>query len=273
MKKMEIENIEHDIFIKKIQSVINSFSIMPPDSNWIHKKENKRTTDSLVYILSGEAMLCPDENNFHVKANDIVFIPSNKSYSSHGIAYPFYYIQISFKSDINNIVFCDIIKDKNEYYLKKFKVILEKWQEKNLGYILECKSMLYSLIYELLREQVAAGYPKKHYEIIKLANEYIQKNIKNPYLSINELISCTNIGGTYFRKIFKDFYGVTPSKYINNFRIILAKEYLKTTDLPISKIAEETGFLNIYYFSNSFKESTGLSPLNYRKKHKTINIL
>ena len=78
------------------------------------------------------------------------------------------------------------------------------------------------------------------------------------------------ISGTYLRNIFNDFYNTTPSKYLCSLRIALAKDYLKTTELSVSCISEKVGFLNVYHFSNTFKKVTGVSPLNYRKKHKIL---
>jgi len=55
-----------DIFIKKITSVLNSYSIMPKQANRVHKKDFNRTSDSLLYVLDGEALLCPGKEEFHV---------------------------------------------------------------------------------------------------------------------------------------------------------------------------------------------------------------
>ena len=45
----------------------------------------------------------------------------------------------------------------------------------------------------------------------------------------------------------------------------LAKEMLKSTDIPIGLIAQKTGYTNFSYFSQVFKRYTGLSPLEYRR--------
>ena len=268
MREQFSEFKECDIFIKKITSVLNSYPIMPKNANWVHKRDLNRSSDSLLYVLNGEAMLCPGEEKYHVTKNDIIYIPAKESYSSHGIKFPFYYLQIMFETDCNDFYINRVIKDEHNYFFNKFQTILNKWQTKNFGYQLEIKSILYSILGEIITEIRANTHQGKSYEIIKKANEFFEKNLANPYLSVEELISYTGISGTYLRKIFNEFYNTTPTKYLCSSRIALARDYLKTTELPVHKIAEKVGFLNIYHFSNTFKKVTGESPLNYRKKHR-----
>ena len=39
---------------------------MPKQANRVHKKDFNRTSDSLLYVLDGEALLCPGKEEFHV---------------------------------------------------------------------------------------------------------------------------------------------------------------------------------------------------------------
>ena len=67
-------------------------------------------------------------------------------------------------------------------------------------------------------------------------------------------------------KIFKDSYGITPYAYFLNRKISLAKGMLLNTNLTIKQIAYSLNFTDEYYFSNVFKQKTGMSPTKYRKK-------
>ena len=128
--------------------------------------------------------------------------------------------------------------------------------------------MIHMLMAELLTERNYINSSDKTYEMLSKAISYIETNIANPQFSVGELIRHLNTGDTYFRRIFKERYGMTTIKYINELRISKAKEYLINSDINISKIAEAAGFLDVYYFSNSFKASTGMSPSLYREKYR-----
>lgn len=66
-------------------------------------------------------------------------------------------------------------------------------------------------------------------------------------------------------RIFKKAYGVTPYTYVLEKKVGLAKKMLSGTNLSIREIADKLCFADEYYFSNLFKEKTGLTPSAYRK--------
>ena len=65
---------------------------------------------------------------------------------------------------------------------------------------------------------------------------------------------------------FKASTGLTPMQYLADARFNECKILLRETSMNISQIAQACGFENVYYFSNFFRKSTGVSPSQYRKK-------
>jgi AraC-like DNA-binding protein len=57
----------------------------------------------------------------------------------------------------------------------------------------------------------------------------------------------------------------TPIKYIQRYRINLAKSLLKNTHKSITEIATDVGFSESGYFSRIFHRETGLSPDQFRR--------
>lgn len=96
---------------------------------------------------------------------------------------------------------------------------------------------------------------------------YIEWNFVSKF-TIEDMEKALALGKTQLIKHFKDYYGTTPMKYLQDKRLEVSKHYLKHTDVPISSIPGIVGFSNISYFSFVFKESTGVSPREYRKLHK-----
>jgi len=257
-----------DFFINKIDKIKKTHSMSPLMNHWEFKYDRVRYTDSIVYILGGEAMLFPGNKEFHVKTGDIVHRPLHLPYKAYGIKGPFYYFDISFYADTKNAVIDKVIHDEGQYFLKKFEMLYTRWNSRNGQYISECKGLLYLLMSELLTECDYLNRSDKKYEILSKAISYIEANISNSFFSLEELLTYLNISDTYFRKIFKERYGVTPVKYICESRIQKAKDYLINSDINIQKAAEITGFTDVYYFSNAFKKATGLSPSSYREKYR-----
>lgn len=84
-------------------------------------------------------------------------------------------------------------------------------------------------------------------------------------LSLSELATTLNINASYLSTVFKKETGKTITAYVNQRRIELAQELLKTTNLQIQTIAQYCGILDVHYFTRLFKKVTGVSPKQFRE--------
>lgn len=66
--------------------------------------------------------------------------------------------------------------------------------------------------------------------------------------------------------MFKKEKGVSISNYILQKRVDEAKKLLCGSSLPINTVSLHIGYSNFSYFTKMFKENTGLTPLEYRRK-------
>lgn len=70
---------------------------------------------------------------------------------------------------------------------------------------------------------------------------------------------------SYISHRFKKKTGKSFREYLTEIRLEDAKSLLSYSNLNVTEIAFAVGFENSNYFSNVFKEHTGLSPTQYRK--------
>ncbi len=64
---------------------------------------------------------------------------------------------------------------------------------------------------------------------------------------------------------FKHAVGKTPVTFLQEIRINIARDLLKTSNLSLSEIADKVGYQDAGYFSQLFKKSLATSPNEYRK--------
>lgn len=102
---------------------------------------------------------------------------------------------------------------------------------------------------------------------IARAIEYISQNFSSD-ITIDEIAGASMISKYHFCREFKKKHGITVMEYVLQTRLIMAKTLLRKSSMSISLVSEECGFCSPSYFSRVFKESTGVSPLRYRKKIK-----
>ena len=98
---------------------------------------------------------------------------------------------------------------------------------------------------------------------------YMEKNFRS-HLSLKHLAAISGMSISNFRHYFKAKIGKAPIAYLQDLRIMKAKELLTSSSLSIGDIATQTGFSDTNYFSRTFSQLTGSSPRQYRKEDHGI---
>lgn len=92
-----------------------------------------------------------------------------------------------------------------------------------------------------------------------LTDHYQQK------LSLSEVAAQFYLSPYYLSRLFRRVTGQSIVDFINARRIEAAQRLLETTELSITAVAEQTGFLTAAHFRRVFRELLGVGPLQYRK--------
>ena len=82
-------------------------------------------------------------------------------------------------------------------------------------------------------------------------------------------ISLENIGKYSLSRIFSNVLHQNFNHYLNSLRINYAKHLLTTSDYSITRISVECAYNNQQTFNRVFKEFTGTTPKEYRKKFQS----
>ena len=102
---------------------------------------------------------------------------------------------------------------------------------------------------------------------IKEAINYIEQNFQND-ITIEDIAAVCGINRSYFGKIFRNSIGRSPQEFLMNYRMVKATELLKLTSLSIADIGSAVGYGNQLHFSRAFKTIYGVSPREWRNRHK-----
>lgn len=112
---------------------------------------------------------------------------------------------------------------------------------------------------------VRSGKMSDYY--IKEAINFIEQNFQNN-ISIEEIAAVCGINRSYFGKIFSNAMGRSPQEFLMHYRMVKAAELLKLTSLSIADIGSAVGYENQLHFSRAFKGVYGVSPREWRNRHK-----
>ncbi len=100
-------------------------------------------------------------------------------------------------------------------------------------------------------------------DMINLARLRIRESLEVD-LTIQQIAEDLGVSYSNFRKLFKEFTGISPALYQQDLRLQRAKELLATTTLSIKEIAYRLRFESPDYFSSKFKIKTGKKPSEFR---------
>lgn len=123
-------------------------------------------------------------------------------------------------------------------------------------------SCIYQIIKHLLEISQEKDSPENE-RLYPLIN-YISKNyMKN--ITIHDMAKIMNMSESNLFAVFKSVLGTSPVKYLNNYRLSVACDYLLHSDESIQRICASVGIDDPLYFSKMFKSKYSLSPQRYRK--------
>ena len=230
-----------------------------------------RVDFQLLYIAKGSAYFQIGCQSYHIsEGNIILYYPGDSQY---------YYYELANAPDIYWVHFTGY---------QAHNILTEMGFNQSGIYHTGPRSELVLLIQNMIQElqlkktrysNIASLYMK---ELIELFTRYATENEKgggNGFvekaivdfhqsyhlpINVNEYAKSLNISSCWFIRCFKRYTGKTPQQYINEIRINKAKELLYSSSFTCNEIAHSIGYLDPLYFSRSFKQEVGLSPMAYR---------
>ena len=130
------------------------------------------------------------------------------------------------------------------------------------------KSSLFAIISYLNRHSLPVSNSEltlqNTYDKLKKVLLYIQEHYETD-ISVSAAAGMCGFSSSYFMKLFKELTAKSFSQYLKNYRLEMAARQLTKGGEKIIRIASDTGFRNLSYFTRAFTDKYGVSPSAYRK--------
>ena len=84
--------------------------------------------------------------------------------------------------------------------------------------------------------------------------------------SVEQITSELHITRRHFSRLMRQYYGMTYAEKLNHLRVEYAAQLLCESSRPIGEIASLVGFGTASHFSRIFREITGVTPAEYRRR-------
>ncbi|MEM9076862.1 MAG: AraC family transcriptional regulator [Bacteroidota bacterium] len=126
--------------------------------------------------------------------------------------------------------------------------------------IKELLLLLYNTNYSSIRDLLKSLFTPVELHFKSIINAHLFDD-----LSSQDLAALTNTSLTTFKRKFKEIFGESPVKYIQNKRLEKATELLKATHIQITDICYDCGFNSLSSFTRAFTKKYSKSPSKYRE--------
>ena len=216
----------------------------------------------LTFVLKGELTYVVNGKSYTLGENDAVLIPPGayreRLESVQGAKYVSYNFTANEGAELPTKVYLEDIVSHD------IKDICRIFSASHISDIYSTREKVINLLNYILleiKDAVQLESNNKHIiEIIKYINEHISEPI-----TLSTVSEKVNLSKEYVSHIFKKETGKTVTDYINERKMMIAKESILGSRYELSTIAERLGYDNYSYFSKLFKKQFGVSPSVMRK--------
>ncbi len=229
----------------------------------------------VVYVLDGIIEVTEDEKIYKMGERDIIFhapnefhrIRSDQNSSPH-------VLNVSFKlnGDLPQSLkegVMHLSSALHEEYVKTVGMLAGVLRESDGDptALFEISCRLSALFLRLSQESkatdslcVTAG-AKTYSAVVQMMQREVNRN-----LCAEDFAKANYISISYLKKLFYHYAGISPKSYYHNLRRTEAKRLL-LSGATVSEVSESMNFSSPAYFTVFFKNQTGLTPTEYRKRY------
>lgn len=101
--------------------------------------------------------------------------------------------------------------------------------------------------------------------LLEYIDNHYDKNLK-----LERLGDIFGYNSSYLGTIFKEYTGMSFTKYLDLTRIEVAKKLLSEQDSKVYEIANLVGYKSVDYFHSKFKKYVEISPKQYQLRYKDL---
>ena len=236
-------------------------------------KREYSTRTVIEYVYSGTGTLQVEQNEYHPSEGDIYILTEKSKHAYYPDKNnPWTKIYINLRGTaVASIVQAFGLHKKVVYKnCQELKFIFEEIFEvvkKDIPVeqvMEQCGMLVMKLLIRLCQHESREQDVPDEVQTVK---RFIDNNYRKN-LTMDEIAAVVYRSNDYVKKLFKQFYGVTPYAYYLDVKITHAKYLLQRTNLPIKQIADRLGYRSDRYFSKRFREITGVTATQFRKEEK-----
>lgn len=163
----------------------------------------------------------------------------------------------------------------SQVYSEDLEQMLKLSEQKPPEYEFEVAACWLKMLRQIIRIQKnedAASEPIRNHDmdVLREMLSFIGENYSSD-LDLDEIARAGRISRSKCTKIFRAILNISPSEFVQRYRLKQAAGLIANTDLRISEISSSCGFNQQSYFNRVFLRQFGITPLEMRKQYRSMD--
>ncbi len=222
---------------------------------------------------------CGCSATFNISSQGTLEVPQNALvYIPQGAVYEIYFKNVNSRPstvlaefclfETDALILCDTIKIMmpsldNTHLISLFNKLVSEYSLLSRPNLKLMRNM-YEILSVMCELEKCYRIRKKGFKTIEKGIEYLQKDEKQE-LSIDDIAKMCFVTPAYFRRLFKEYSGMSPADYRSKRKVERAKELLEHSEISVEGVSELLGYSDPSYFCRVFKKEVGIAPSKYQK--------
>ena len=245
----------------------------------------------LFYLRAGSGVISASGERLSLSVGDALLLPSGTAYELIPCDLPASYIAVNFDYTQGHVdkdtpvppLFSSRFDQAERFEVLRFEDAEElsapllikaapgiggkllamevEYAKKQLGYGRILSALLTETLVGCLRAHRAMRLERSE-RLIREILRYVDQNLQNP-LSNTDIAAAFGLHPNYVSQLIKLHTGLPMHKYLMHLRVSRAMELLGKEGSTVGEVALQSGFVDIYHFSKTFKSLVGVPPSRY----------
>ena len=101
------------------------------------------------------------------------------------------------------------------------------------------------------------------FDLVREFNFLVEKHFRTMH-NVSQYADLLNRAPKTLSNLFRKTHGKSPLQFISERRMLEARRLLRHSDLQVSEIGYDLGFIDVQSFSRFFKKHEGITPMHFR---------
>ncbi len=272
----QYKNYFYNEFKTLASLVVHTTGCEQSSPNFVHLP-NIRTIYTLHYCIQGKGTFIMNGKKFIIQPKQLFLMyPNVKIYARAHAVTPWELCWCGFKGSDARLL-CDaigfspntpVIETEDPSTVHDMLMGIYNHRGNKPYQLIYMTSQLYALLAFLMEKSSNPVTIYGNFQYVQKAIEFIELHYTEK-ITVEDIATYVEISRTTLYRAFIDNHSISPLDYLTEYRIRVACNLLEKGNPSIKELSYAAGFNSPFYFSTVFKRLIGISPSDYKSRHKT----